>query len=77
MTCAPANSKHPSSSFLLTPRKVSELHRQNTALTQEIQTLEQAVACHESPEYQAASAHRKNGGGEVELTILEAGEFTR
>ena len=43
----------------------------------EFPTLEQAVACHESPEYQTASAHRKNGGGEVELTILEAGEFTK
>ena len=43
----------------------------------EFPTLEQAVACHESPEYQAASAHRKGGAGEVELTILEAGEFTR
>ncbi len=43
----------------------------------EFPTLEAAVACHESPEYQAASTHRKNGGGEVELTILEAGEFTK
>lgn len=43
----------------------------------EFPSLEQAVACHESPEYQAASAHRKGGGGEVELTILEAGEFTK
>lgn len=43
----------------------------------EFPTLEAAVACHESPEYQAACAHRKNGGGEVELTILEAGEFTK
>lgn len=43
----------------------------------EFPTLEQAVACHESPEYQAASAHRKSGAGEVELVILEAGEFTK
>lgn len=43
----------------------------------EFPTMEAAVACHKSPEYQAASAHRKGGAGEVELVILEAGEFTR
>ncbi len=43
----------------------------------EFPTLEQAVACHKSPEYQAASAHRRSGAGEVELVILEAGEFTK
>lgn len=43
----------------------------------EFPSLEQAVACHDSPEYQAASAWRKkNGAGEVELVILDAGEFT-
>lgn len=43
----------------------------------EFPSLEKAKECHESPEYQEASAHRKGGAGEVELVILEAGEFTR
>lgn len=43
----------------------------------EFPTMEAAVACHTSPEYQAAAAHRKGGAGEVELVILEAGEFTK
>jgi uncharacterized protein (DUF1330 family) len=43
----------------------------------EFPSLEQAVACHDSPEYQAASAFRKGGGGEVELVIVEAGDATQ
>lgn len=43
----------------------------------EFPSLEQAVACHDSPEYQEASAFRKNGVGEVELVILEAGDATK
>lgn len=43
----------------------------------EFPTLEDAVACHDSPEYQEASAHRKDGGGEVELVIVEAGDATK
>jgi uncharacterized protein (DUF1330 family) len=42
----------------------------------EFPTLEAAVACHDSPEYQAASAHRKGGAGEVELVIVEGGDAT-
>jgi len=42
----------------------------------EFPTLEQAVACHDSPEYQEASAFRKQGAGEVELVIVEGGEAT-
>ena len=42
----------------------------------EFPTLEQAVACQQSAEYQAASAHRKGGAGEVELVIVEAGDAT-
>jgi uncharacterized protein (DUF1330 family) len=39
----------------------------------EFPSLEQAVACHDSPEYQQASAHRKkDGAGEVELVIVES-----
>lgn len=40
----------------------------------EFPSLEQAVACHESPEYQEAAAFRKNGAGEVELVIVESVE---
>ena len=42
----------------------------------EFPTLEAAVACHDSPAYQAASAHRKSGAGEVELVIVEGGDAT-
>lgn len=42
----------------------------------EFPTLEQAVACHDSPEYQEAAAFRKGGAGEVELVIVEAGDAT-
>lgn len=37
----------------------------------EFPSLEQAVKCHDSPEYQEASAFRKSGAGEVELVIVE------
>ena len=40
----------------------------------EFPSLEQAVACHDSPEYQEASAFRKNGAGEVELVIVEGAD---
>jgi uncharacterized protein (DUF1330 family) len=44
----------------------------------EFPTLEAAVACHDSAEYQEASAHRKaNGAGEVELVIVEGGDATK
>jgi uncharacterized protein (DUF1330 family) len=42
----------------------------------EFPTLEQAVACFESPEYQAASSFRRNGGGIVENVIVEGGDAT-
>ncbi|MCH8183528.1 MAG: DUF1330 domain-containing protein [Proteobacteria bacterium] len=37
----------------------------------EFPSMEQAVACHDSPEYQEAAAFRKDGGGEVELVIVD------
>ena len=38
----------------------------------EFPSLEQAVACHDSPAYRAAAAYRKaKGVGEVELAIVE------
>jgi uncharacterized protein (DUF1330 family) len=42
----------------------------------EFPSLEQAVACHDSPEYQEASAFRKSGAGEVELVIVEGSGTT-
>ena len=39
-------------------------------------SLEQAVACHESPEYQAARKYRLDGVGQNELTIVDGGDAT-
>ena len=43
----------------------------------EFPSLEQAGACHESPEYQEARKFRLNGVGQNELTIVEAGDATK
>ncbi len=37
----------------------------------EFPSMEQAIACHDSPEYEEASAFRKGGGGEVELVVVD------
>jgi uncharacterized protein (DUF1330 family) len=42
----------------------------------EFPTLEQAVACFESPEYQEAAGFRRAGGGVVENVIVEGGDAT-
>ncbi len=42
----------------------------------EFPSLEAAVACQQSPDYVEASAHRRNGAGEVELVIVESGDAT-
>ena len=42
----------------------------------EFPSFDQAVACHRSPEYQAAASHRRGGAGEVEQVIVEGGEAT-
>jgi uncharacterized protein (DUF1330 family) len=42
----------------------------------EFPTLEQAVACFESPGYQEAAAFRRAGAGEVENVIVEGGDAT-
>jgi uncharacterized protein (DUF1330 family) len=42
----------------------------------EFPTLEQGVACFESPEYQQAAAFRRAGGGIVENVIVEGGDAT-
>ena len=39
----------------------------------EFESLEQAVACYDSPAYQAAKAHRENAG-QAEIVIVEAAE---
>ena len=43
----------------------------------EFPSLEQAVACHASPEYQAARKYRLGGVGQNELVIVEAGDLTK
>ena len=40
----------------------------------EFPSLEQAAACHASPEYTEASSFRRNGAGDVELIIVEGSE---
>jgi uncharacterized protein (DUF1330 family) len=40
-------------------------------------TFEQGVACFTSAEYNEAAAFRRNGAGEVETIIVEAGDATR
>jgi uncharacterized protein (DUF1330 family) len=42
----------------------------------EFPSLEEAVACHRSKEYQEAAAFRRNGAGEVDLAIVEGGDAT-
>ena len=42
----------------------------------EFPSLQQAIACWESPEYQAAREHRVHGAGEAEITLLNGGGFT-
>ena len=42
----------------------------------EFPTLEQGVACFESPEYQAAAAFRRAGGGIVENVMVDGGDAT-
>jgi len=42
----------------------------------EFPTMDQAVACFESPEYKEAASFRKNGGGIVENVIVESGDAT-
>ena len=43
----------------------------------EFPSLEAAEKCWASDEYQSAAKHRKNGVGENELVVMEAGEFTK
>jgi uncharacterized protein (DUF1330 family) len=42
----------------------------------EFPTFEQATACFNSQEYQAAAAYRRAGAGEVENVIVEGGNAT-
>ncbi len=43
----------------------------------EFPSLERAVACHRSPEYQEARLFRLNGVGDNELLIVEGGDATK
>jgi len=43
----------------------------------EFPTLEEGIACFESPEYQEAASFRRNGGGIVELIMVDAGDATK
>ena len=43
----------------------------------EFPSLAAAEECHNSAEYQEASAFRKGGAGQVELTIVEGGDATK
>jgi uncharacterized protein (DUF1330 family) len=43
----------------------------------EFPTLERGIECFESKEYQEAAAFRRNGGGEVELVMVESGDATK
>jgi uncharacterized protein (DUF1330 family) len=43
----------------------------------EFPSFEQGVACFTSPEYDRAAAFRRNGAGEVETVIVEAGDATQ
>jgi uncharacterized protein (DUF1330 family) len=43
----------------------------------EFPTFEQGVACFMSDEYQKAAAFRRNGGGEVELAMVEGLEAAK
>jgi len=42
----------------------------------EFPSYEQGVACFTSPEYEQAAAFRRNGAGEVETIIVDAGDAT-
>jgi uncharacterized protein (DUF1330 family) len=42
----------------------------------EFPSMDRAIACHASNEYQEAAAHRRDGAGEVELVIVEGGDAT-
>ena len=43
----------------------------------EFPTLEAGVACFTSAEYDQAAAFRRNGAGEVETVLVEAGDATK
>jgi uncharacterized protein (DUF1330 family) len=43
----------------------------------EFATLERGIECFESKEYQEAAAFRRQGGGEVELVMVDGGDATR
>jgi uncharacterized protein (DUF1330 family) len=42
----------------------------------EFPSMDRAIACDDSKEYQEAAAHRRGGAGEVELVVVEGGDAT-
>ncbi len=46
----------------------------NRFIVIEFPTMDDAIACFESDEYQAAAAYRRDGSGEVENVIVDATE---
>ena len=54
-----------------------EFHRLHRHIVIEFPTMEQAIACFESPEYQDAAAFRRHGGGVVENVIVDGGDATK
>ena len=51
-------------------------HRFGRHVVIEFPTMEDAVACFESAEYQRAAAFRRGGAGEVENVIVDGGDAT-
>lgn len=49
----------------------AEFHRFHRHIVIEFPTMEDAVACFESPEYQHAASFRRQGAGEVENVVVE------
>jgi uncharacterized protein (DUF1330 family) len=43
----------------------------------EFPSMERALACHASPEYQAAASFRRAGGGDVDIVIVEGDPRSR
>ena len=55
-----------------------DFHRFHRHIVIEFPTLEDAVACFESKEYQEAAAFRRNGGvGIVQNVVVEGGDATK
>jgi uncharacterized protein (DUF1330 family) len=52
----------------------ADFHRFHRHIVIEFPTMEEAVACFESAEYQQAAAFRRNGAGDVQNVVVEGGD---